>query len=210
MFREVLKRVCTDDLHHEVVAEVDDGRQAVDAVAGSAPDLILLDLNLPGLGGFEILGKVRQIAPKTRFLILSSHCDDFTVFRAERAHVNGFVDKNTNTVAALKAAIEAVDRGNTWFSDTFLRVKAARHRNPRSFDKLLTGRERAVLALIGVPYSDPEVAQRLAISRETVEKHRFNILHKLDLATTSDLVRYAHEHGFTLGARPDGNDLTRP
>ena len=97
-----------------------------------------------------------------------------------------------------------------WFSETFQKVKSARHRDPNSFDKLLTDRERAVLLLLGEPLSDQEVAQRLDISQETVEKHRFNILRKLDLATTTELVRYAREHGFTLAARKSDDDAIVP
>jgi DNA-binding NarL/FixJ family response regulator len=201
MFREVLRKVCGEELGHEVAAEAADGRQAVEVVAASRPELVLLDLHLPGLGGFEVVEEIRKSLPRLRVLVLSSHCDEYTVFEAERVRVNGFVDKNTNTVATLKQAIEAVAAGRVWFSETFLRVKAARHRDPRSFDKLLTDRERSVLTLLGEPLADHEVAQQLGIAPETVEKHRFNILRKLDLATTTELVRYAREHGFTLAAR---------
>ena len=208
MFREVLRKVCTTELHHQVAAEAADGRRAVDLVAGTMPDLVLLDLHLPGLDGFSVVKEIRKISPQIRILVLSSHCDEYTVFQAERAHVNGFVDKNTNTVSTLKKAIEAVTHGKTWFSETFLKFKAARHRDPNSFDKVLTDRERAVLALLGEPLSDRDVAVRLEISEETVEKHRFNILRKLDLATTTELVRYARDHGFTLAAsRGDGDAI---
>jgi len=210
MFREVLRKVCGEELGHEVVAEAADGRQAVEVVAASRPELVLLDLHLPGLGGFEVVEEIRKSLPRLRVLVLSSHCDEYTVFEAERVHVNGFVDKNTNTVATLKQAIEAVAAGRIWFSETFLRVKAARHRDPRSFDKLLTDRERSVLTLLGEPLADHEVAQQLGIAPETVEKHRFNILRKLDLATTTELVRYAREHGFTLAARRREGDSILP
>jgi DNA-binding NarL/FixJ family response regulator len=145
-----------------------------------------------------------------KILILSSHCDEYTVFRAEKVRVQGFVDKNTNSVATLKSAITAVADGKAWYSEAFLRAKAARHRDPRSFDKLLTERERSVLALVGQPLTDAEISAQLAISEQTVEKHRFNILHKLDLESTTELVRYAREHGFTLTARPSGDGALLP
>jgi DNA-binding NarL/FixJ family response regulator len=210
MFREVLRKVCTEDLQHVVAAEASDGLHAVRVVRDARPDLVLLDLHLPGLDGFGVVEEIRKISAQIRVLVLSSHCDEYTVFQAERAHVNGFVDKNTNTVATLKKAIDAVAEGKVWFSETFLKVKSARHRDPNSFDKLLTDRERAVLMLLGQPLSDVEVAQRLDISQETVEKHRFNILRKLDLRTTTELVRYAREHGFTLAARKSDDGATVP
>ena len=210
MFREVLRKVCADDLGHDVVGEAEDGARAVDVVAATKPDLVLLDLYLPSLDGFGVVEAVRKIAPQVRILVLSSHCDEFTVFRSERAHVQGFVDKNTNSVAMLKAAITAVTEGRVWFSEAFLKAKAARHRDPASFDKLLTRRERAVLMLIGLPMTDAEISVELDIAAETVEKHRFNILRKLGFQSTAELVRYARERGFTLTARRSGTDALLP
>ena len=208
MFREVLRKVCAVDLGHDVVGEAGDGQQAVQIVAETRPHLVLLDLHLPTLDGFGVVEAIRKHAPQVKILVLSSHCDEYTVFRSERAHVQGFVDKNTNSVAMLQAAIGAVAQGRVWFSDAFLKAKAARLRDPRSFDKILTERERDVLALVGLPLSDAEISAELHIAIETVEKHRFNILRKLELQSTTELVRYAREHGFTLTARPsDGGAL---
>jgi DNA-binding NarL/FixJ family response regulator len=208
MFREVLRKVCSVDLGHELVGEAGDGQQAVQIVAKTKPDLVLLDLHLPSLDGFGVVEAIRKHAPLVKILVLSSHCDEYTVFRSERAHVQGFVDKNTNSVAMLQAAIGAVAQGRVWFSDAFLKAKAARLRDPRSFDKILTQRERDVLALVGLPLSDAEISAELEIAIETVEKHRFNILRKLELQSTTELVRYAREHGFTLTARTgDGGAL---
>ena len=208
MFREVLRKVCAVDLGHDVVGEAGDGQQAVQIVAETRPHLVLLDLHLPTLDGFGVVEAIRKHAPQVKILVLSSHCDEYTVFRSERAHVQGFVDKNTNSVAMLQAAIGAVAQGRVWFSDAFLKAKAARLRDPRSFDKILTERERDVLALVGMPLSDAEISADLNIAIETVEKHRFNILRKLELHSTTELVRYARDHGFTLTARPgDGGAL---
>ena len=209
MFREVLRKVCTQELRHEVVGEAADGRSAVQLVLQAAPDLVLLDLHLPNLDGFGVVEALQQATPGIRILVLSSHCDDYTVYRAEKAHLQGFVDKNTNTVAILKKAITAVSQGRTYFSTEFRRIKEARHGNPHSFDKLLTDRERGMLALIGEPFHDREIATRLGLAEDTVEKHRFNILRKLGLQGTAELVRYAQDHGFTLAAlrRDDGAPL---
>jgi DNA-binding NarL/FixJ family response regulator len=210
MFREVLRKVCVQDLKHEVVGEAGDGRQAVPLVLSTKPDLVLLDLHLPNLDGFGVVEALRRVAPNLRILVLSSHCDDYTVFRAEHAHVQGFVDKNTSAVATLKKAITIVGDGRVYFSDAFKKIKAARLGDPFSFDKLLTDRERAVLALIGEPLTDREIAKRLELSKETIEKHRFNILSKLGLKTTAELVRYAVDHGFTLTAPRGGAGAMLP
>lgn len=210
MFREVLRKVCTQELGHEVVGEAADGRGGAALVLAKRPDLVLLDLHLPNLDGFGVVAALQLAMPDVRILVLSSHCDDYTVFRAERAHVHGFVDKNTNTVSVLKQAITAVGEGGRYFSAEFQRIKASRHGDPHSFDKLLTDRERTVLSLIGVPLADREIAARLGLAEATVEKHRFNILHKLDLGSTVEMVRYAQDHGFTLAAPPPDDGALLP
>lgn len=210
MFREVLRKVCAVDLGHEVVGEAEDGRQAVAVVAETRPDLVLLDLHLPSLDGFGVVQAIRMRSPQVKILILSSHCDEYTVFRSERMRVQGFVDKNTNSVGMLQEAIRAVGQGKVWFSAAFQKAKASRLHDPRSFDKLLTERERDILALVGLPLSDAEISAELGIAAETVEKHRFNILRKLELQNTTELVRYARDHGFTLTARPSDGDALLP
>jgi DNA-binding NarL/FixJ family response regulator len=110
----------------------------------------------------------------------------------------------------LKTAITTVAQGRAWFSDEFLRVKSVRHQDSNSFDKLLTERERDVLAMVGRPLTDAEISKRLEIAEETVEKHRFNILRKLGLESTTELVRYARDHGFTWSFGPDEDDALLP
>jgi DNA-binding NarL/FixJ family response regulator len=210
MFREILRKVCARDLHHEVVGEAADGPAAIEVITRTLPDLVLLDLHLPDRDGFSVVEAVQQAAPNVRILVLSSHCDEYTVFRVEEAKVQGFVDKNTNTFAILKAAIAAVGAGQRYYSEAFLRIRAARHRNPQAFDKLLTDRERAVLELIGEPLSDREISGRLGISAETVAKHRFNLLGKLGLRNTSELARYARENGFTRIVPRSGSGALLP
>ena len=210
MFREVLRKVCVSDLHHQVVGEAADGRSGVERVIATKPDLVLLDLHLPNLDGFGVIAAVQQAAPHVGILVLSSHCDDYTVFRIERAMVQGFVDKNTNSVATLKAAITAMAEGKTYFSEPFLRIKALRRLDAHSIDKLLTDRERAIVSLVGEALGDEEIAGRLGISRETAEKHRYNTLKKLGLENTTELIRYAREHGFTLSAPPGASGALLP
>lgn len=210
MFREVLRKVCIDDLHHEVVGEAGDGRTAVGLALTTCPHLVLLDLHLPNLDGFGVVDAVRRIAPEIQVLLLSSHCDEYTVFRAERARVQGFVDKNTNTVATLKEAIGAVCSGRAYFSEAFKRLKASRHRDPRSFDKVLTEREKSLLPFLGEPLDDHEIARRLGFTAATAEKHRFNIRRKLGLQSDAELARYAREHGFMLSGAPGGDGAMLP
>ncbi|HVU32759.1 MAG TPA: response regulator transcription factor [Opitutaceae bacterium] len=210
MFREVLRKICEHDLHHKVVGEAGDGREAVELAKRTKPDLILLDLHLPNLDGFGVIEEIRKTLSDVAILVLSSHCDEYTVFRAEHAGIQGFVDKNTNSVAALKDAIAVVASGKVSFSDAFKRIRAQRLMDPHSFDKVLGNRERTVLAMVGLSWRDSEIAAKLGISEQTVSTHRLNIVRKLGLSNTTELVRYAREHGFTLSAPQDGSGAMLP
>ena len=210
MFREVLRKVCVRELRHTVIGEAADGREAVRLVHECAPDLVLLDLHLPGLNGFGVIAELQAAGLAQQFLVLSSHCDDYTVYRAEKLHVHGFVDKNTNTVAALKKAVAAVAAGGRYFSEEFLRLKAVRHGDPQSFDKVLTDRECEFLAMFGGSFHDREIAARFGVIEVTVEKHRFNILRKLGLRGRAELVRYAQDRGFTIDAPRQDNRALLP
>lgn len=210
IFRDVLRKVCVAELRHEVVGEAGDGVKAVELIGRTKPDVVLLDLQLPALGGFGVIAAISVSAPATKVVILSSHCDAFTVHRAEEARVQGFIDKNTSSVEAVKAALTAVKQGATWFSPAFREIKAAQRRDPDAFEKLLTKRECEVLARAGIPVGDDAIGVELRISRETVEKHRSNIIRKLGLTTNLDLVRYAQTNGFTLGAKPAGDGTLIP
>lgn len=208
MFREVLRKICEEE-HHTVAGEVDDGRRAVEVIKSAMPDLVLLDLHLPGKDGFEVLEELRKVVPDVMVLVLSSHCDDYTVFRVDRAGIQGFVDKNSNSVAALKHAIGLVSQGKSSFSEAFRRIRNQRHLDPNAFDKVLGNREQEILGLVGKSLRDGEIAQKLGISEQTVATHRLNIIRKLGLANTTELVRYAREHGFTLSAR-EGDGVMLP
>ena len=85
IFRDVLRKVCVAELRHEVVGEAGDGVKAVELIGRTRPDLVLLDLQLPALGGFGVIAAIAVSAPATKVVILSSHCDAFTVHRAEEA-----------------------------------------------------------------------------------------------------------------------------
>jgi DNA-binding NarL/FixJ family response regulator len=197
LFRDVLLKVCAKDLGHEILGVASTGREALQIVPAASPDLLILDLRLPDAHGLDILASLRRKQALLRTLVISVTCDEYTVFRVERAAVQGFLDKSTNTVSELRVAIAAIERGSTHFSPVYQTAKLARSRDPLAFDKVLTPREQTVMALLGEPMSDAEIAARLGLSPETIEKHRFNIMRKLSLGSRVEMARYARRCGLT-------------
>jgi len=195
------------DLGHEVVGEAGTGREALEVIAAAHPDLLVLDIHLPDMDGFEVLRFVRRKRALLKALVISSYFDDYLLCRIERAAVQGFIDKSTNTVSELSLAIAAIERGSTYFPMPFMEACRAHSRNPVAFDKVLTDREQTVLSLVGEPLSDAEIAAQLQVSPETVEKHRFNIMRKLGLRSRAESARFARRCGLT---RPPVPQRPRP
>ncbi len=197
LFRDVLRKACTLDLGHEVVGEAGNGREALAIIPATMPDLLVLDIHLPDMDGLDVLRTLRRKRALIKTLVISSYFDEYTLCRIERASVQGFIDKSTNTVAELSLAITAIEAGATYFPGQFTEARRAHSRNPFSYDKVLTDREQTVLSLVGEPLSDAEIAAQLKLSPETVEKHRFNIMRKLGLGSRAESARYARRCGLT-------------
>jgi len=197
MIRDVIRKVCSSDFGYSVVGETDSGVEAVELIMKRKPDAVILDLSLPDMDGFNVADRVLKVMPGLKILMLSSHCDDYTLFRVEKSGVHGFIDKNSNTLEILRDALKAIAAGRVYFSQAFQDAKVARRSDPRSFVKVLSDWERAILSLIGQGLSDDEIGTRLNLSPRTVQTHRSNILRKLNLKGTPKLIAFAIEHGFT-------------
>jgi len=203
MMRDVLRRACSRDFGCAVAAECGTGAEALAAVARTSPDLVLLDLQLPDCDGLDLLDTFRARFPAMKILVLSSRCDPFAVFRIERARASGFIDKGSQTVDLLGAALAAIGAGHTHYSPAFVLARAQRRDDPHSFDKVLSDREQTVLIGLANCLDDRSIALKLDISPETAEKHRFNLMRKLGLKSTPELLRYARAQGFAAGHSPD-------
>ncbi|HTH49753.1 MAG TPA: response regulator transcription factor [Candidatus Limnocylindria bacterium] len=195
MFREVIRLVCDDEPGIHVVGEAATGPEGMKLILETKPDIAIMDISLPGMDGLTVAERVLQRLPNLGILVLSSFCDDYTLYKVERLRVKGFVDKNSNSIAILKQALAAIREGRSYFSAVFHAVKKARLANPRSFDKMLSESEQTILSLIGHGHSDAEIARRLKISPLTAQTHRRNIMHKLGISGTPKLVAFAAEHG---------------
>lgn len=182
-----------DDI--DVVATLGNGQEAVDRTAELAPDVILMDLNMPNLGGLTATEILLERAPGTRILILSMHDSPEYISTALSHGAMGYVLKDVPT-DEIKLAIDTVMRGERYLCTG---ARGSLEPKPGDAREALTGREQTILLQLAQGKSNKEVAQALDISVRTVETHRKNIKRKLGISSTAGLTRYALEHGVLQG-----------
>lgn len=189
----------------EVVGEVGDGQAALDMVAQLMPDLVILDVNMPGLSGLPTARRLQSDFPKVRVMILSMHRDDAYVRQALEFGAAAYVLKDA-APTELESAIQAVMRGDTWLSPAVTRRLVddytQRLRSDGSSGSPLTPRQLEVLTLIARGKSSKEIARELDVSLKTVDTHRTQLMRALDLHDVAGLVRYAIRRGLVS---PDGD-----
>jgi two-component system response regulator NreC len=174
----------------EVVGEAEDGVAVVEGCRKLEPDVVVMDLTMPGRGGVKATEDLRRECPRTKVVVLTMHDDEAYVRLARLAGASGFVLKKSLATELINAIRDA-HAGKTRFPSTGL-PSPSQDRAPLG---LITDREREVLALIALGHTSPEIAGKLHISEKTVETHRAHIAEKLALRTRADLVRFALEHG---------------
>ena len=179
----------------EVVGTLSNGQEAVDQASSLQPDVILMDLNMPGLGGLSATELILERLPDTRVLILSMHDSPEYISTALSHGARGYILKDVQT-EEIKQAIDAVMQG-----ERYLCTGASGSLEPKgdSAREALTGREQTILLELAQGKSNKEVALALDISVRTVETHRKNIKRKLGISSTAGLTRYAMEHGMLQG-----------
>lgn len=160
------------------------------------PELVLLDVVLPDRDGIELVPKIFEISRSAKVIALTSHTDEFTLHRAMAARLHGFVDKNEAPLKGLSDAIECVMKGRLYLSPAAARLKASLSSDPVAFSKLLSPHEQRLLGLFGVGLSNEAVADQTGLSAATIKVHRRNIMAKLNIHSTPELIHYALEKGF--------------
>ena len=202
LVREGLVSILKSSPEYEVVGQAGNARTAIRMVQNLKPDLVLLDLGLPDKSGIELSGEIRVLSPPTCILIVSMHSKVDYIVKAFRAGARGYMTKESATERLLQA-IEQVLNGE-YFMDSSVSHEVVKKlmQTPQKEMKIrdetyetLTPREQEIMVLLAEGVSTKETAAKLFISRKTVENHRTNIMNKLGLHSTLELVRYAARLG---------------
>jgi DNA-binding NarL/FixJ family response regulator len=196
--RQGLRHLLDDEPDLKVLGEAGDGVEALLLVERLKPDIIIVDMMMPGLNGLEVLRQIKNISPMTRSIVLSMQSADAYVTEAVKNGAAGYVLKETGP-SELVNALREVSKGNQYFS-----AKLAKRLEPNGLAiedtpldmyETLTTRERETLQMVAEGRSSAEIGKKLAISPRTVEIHRSNLMKKLNLGNQSELIRYAIKRG---------------
>ena len=194
LFREGVKTILNAQPTLEVVGEASDGKEAVDVAMKLNPDVVLMDISMPVLRGFEATRRLKRARPFIKVLILTVYGDEDLVTRCLDAGAEGYILKDTPPVQ-LVYAIEAVNQGHQYLSPSVLKGLVRQHISQpsglKSGYELLSDREREILVLLAEGESLKDIATRLDLSVKTVDAHKTNLMRKLDLHDRSELIRYA-------------------
>jgi DNA-binding NarL/FixJ family response regulator len=204
MFRRGVRRIIQSISDVEVVGEASDGFELLDLLKKNSPHLVILDISMPNLRGLEATREIKIIAPEVKVLILTMHKDKEYLYHAFSAGAEGYLLKE-DADSELISAIDTMRKGGTYISpllstqlaDLFMQKSRPLSEQFSSPGELLTTREREIIKLIAEGKSSREVAELLFISSRTVQHHRANIMKKLNIKKTADLVKYAIQKGYT-------------
>lgn len=198
LVREGIRHVLEAEPEFEVVAEAANGEEALEAAIRHTPDVIVLDVTMPGASGLQIAPRLRAVVPAMRILILSMHENVEYMREGVRAGIHGYLLKDS-AAAELRLALRTVCAGGTYFSESLVRrlgepelgePAPAAVEGARPGLSALTGRERQVLEGIARGLTNKEIAAELVISPRTVEAHRESLMRKLGIRTVAGLTRF--------------------
>lgn len=197
MIREGLRRLLEDSGNIEVVAEAGNGLEAIQQTEKTRPDVVLIDLSMPGMAGLEAVGRIRALQPDTKILVLTMHDNVQYAVHALQSGADGFVLKQGAGEELLRA-IKTVAGGKSYVAEAIAEKLMSRFTRPRSHGPVLdslSGREFEVFSLLGEGCSVRDAAKRMGLSERTVSTYRARLLEKLQLRNNADLVRLALESG---------------
>jgi DNA-binding NarL/FixJ family response regulator len=200
IIREGLRSLLSSVRDFEIVGEAEDGREALEKIDQLKPDLVLTDLSMPRMDGMDMIETIKRRSPETKIIALTVHRGEEYVLATLKAGADGYVLKEAN-YAELSMAIRNVMKGKHYLSPEISGKLIEGYLDGRKSLKIesvweaLTKREREILKLIAEGHKNKEIADQLYISVNTVEKHRSNIMDKLNIHSTAALIAFAMEKG---------------
>jgi two-component system, NarL family, response regulator NreC len=194
-----LRTLLEKEADFQVIDEASDGIQTVDLVKLLKPDVVILDMVMPGINGIEITRQIKKISPETHVIILSMHANEAYVVETLKKGASGYVLKDSTGNDLVKAVREVI-AGRRYLSPPLSERALERYiqitkNTGLDIYEALTDREREVLYLVAEGFSNAEIAEKLSISQRTAEVHRFNLMHKLGLKNNAELIHYAIQQG---------------
>ncbi|MBT3312231.1 MAG: response regulator transcription factor [Desulfobacterales bacterium] len=200
ILREGLKSILSSNEDIEVVGEADDGLEAIKCTEKLKPDLVLLDISMPNMNGLDAIIEIKSRCPDTKVMVLTMHKADEYIFQSLKSGANGYLLKDA-TREELILAVKNVLQGMTYISPGVSEklvsgyLEGRKPLIPEPAWNSLTHRERQILKLIAEGNKNREIGDYLCISVKTVEKHRSNLMKKLDLHNAAELTAFAAEKG---------------
>ena len=209
ILREGLKALIEIESDLEVAGEFGGVEESLLGIGQLQPDLVLTDLALPGSSGFDLLARIRNVAPRARKLVLTAHNSEEYIRAALNAGADGYVLKDANR-AELMLAIRTVSAGQQFLCKSIANkilsgyLSGGEPRRHAANAQCITGREREVLTRIALGESNKVIARALELSVKTIEKHRSNLMRKLHLHNAAAITMFAVRNGLTSGQQPSG------
>jgi len=198
VLRSGLRLLLDSNQDMTVVGEAESGEEAIEKVKECNPDIVLLDISMPGMGGIHALEKIKQIS-EAKVLLLTMHADEEYLKEGLQAGASGYVLKQAAD-SELIGAIREVYNGqiylDTGMAQSLLKTIYHPISNKKQINSTLTDREREVLKLIALGYTNKEIGEILVVSVKTVESHKTKIMEKIKCKKRSEMVRYAIENGY--------------
>jgi two-component system response regulator NreC len=201
LIRTGIRNLLGSNKDFQIVGESGDGEETIRKVRDVKPDVVVIDISMPGMSGIEVTKHLREKFPAVKVLVLTMHENVEYVYQIFKSGAGGYLLKNAGK-EEITSAIYAVARGEKFFSPRVSELmisgymKQAERRDSQSPDSTLTKREEEILRLIAKGLNNQQISSQLFISPRTVDTHRTNIMQKLDIHDAANLVRYALENGY--------------
>jgi DNA-binding NarL/FixJ family response regulator len=189
LIREGFRSLLGKNKLFEIVGEAENGSELIEKIGNGNPDVVLIDINMPRLSGLDAMEQIARTRPEIKFIILTMHEEREYIMRGVTAGAEGYLFKNVEK-AELEKAIKTVYEGGKYFSPAIASILAEHVTKPAlAHTAEITPREKEVLELVAGGFSTKQIADKLGISIRTVESHRINMLKKMEVSNTAELIR---------------------